>query len=334
MFDLNVGSGIRFFDKICIDPKRKPSEEIVVISHAHSDHSSAAKSNKSKYVLSKATYDLLERKFELHPNVQKASLNSILDFEDFELSLHNSGHILGSSQTQIISKKTGKKTIITGDLKLQDSLIQKKADVLDSDFLVIESTFGLPKYVFPEREQIYNEIGKWIKQEVKNRKFVILCGYSLGKAQELTKIVNEFTDETPLVHEKAFGFNQIYEKYLKLGDYMKLDHNLKDSNVLIMPPNLASPTLQEFLHFHLNKKISSAIATGWNFNRRLFDRTFPLSDHADCQSLLEYVEQSNPKFVYTMHGYEKEFAYLINKKLGIPAQPLKELKQKSLGMFS
>ncbi|RLG70858.1 MAG: exonuclease, partial [Candidatus Iainarchaeum archaeon] len=49
-------------------------------------------------------------------------------------------------------------------------------------------------------------------------------------------------------------------------------------------------------------------------NFRLFDKAFPLSDHADFKQLLRYVEQSNAKRIYTYHGFAKEFASYLNKK--------------------
>ena len=38
------------------------------------------------------------------------------------------------------------------------------------------------------------------------------------------------------------------------------------------------------------------------------DALFPLSDHADYEDLLRYVEQVSPRIVYTLHGYAEEFA--------------------------
>jgi len=156
----------------------------------------------------------------------------------------------------------------------------------------------------------------------------------LGKSQELTKVVNEYTGITPLVHDSVFRNNAVYEKHgTKLGDYIQLDHNLKDSSVLIMPPSLVNHNILQVLQFSLHKKIFSGMATGWSF-RNGFDTLFPLSDHADFGQLLHYVEQAEPKLVVTMHGFEREFASYVQRRLGIAARPLCEEGQKTITEFS
>ena len=49
---------------------------------------------------------------------------------------------------------------------------------------------------------------------------------------------------------------------------------------------------------------------------------------------IPFVEACNPKLVYTMHGFEKEFAFAIQRKLGIQAKPLSTAGQKLLAEFS
>ena len=167
-------------------------------------------------------------------------------------------------------------------------------------------------------------------------RFIVLSGYSLGKAQELTKFCNDFLGVHPLVHERIFENNQVYEKHgVKLGSYHKLNHNLNDSNVLIMPPMLVNRHLLSALEYSINKKVVSALATGW-FYRRGHDKVFPLSDHADFNSLIRYVEESSPSLVLTMHGFENEFARYVSRRLKIPARPVKAVgkKQKALVEFA
>ncbi|HYA33385.1 MAG TPA: MBL fold metallo-hydrolase RNA specificity domain-containing protein, partial [Candidatus Bathyarchaeia archaeon] len=67
--------------------------------------------------------------------------------------------------------------------------------------------------------------------------------------------------------------------------------------------------------------------SGWATSRgfkyfRGVDYAFALSDHADFQDLLRFVDGCNPEVVYTCHGFAKKFALLVHAHLGIDAIPL------------
>jgi Cft2 family RNA processing exonuclease len=324
--DFSFENGI-CFGNFAIDPERAKGAENVLITHAHSDH--VCLNEKSRFFFSKPTFELIESRYAKVNNPHAKDFKQKFKMPFGEVSLHNSGHILGGSQALVEGEKT---IAVTSDFKLQDSLVQKGAEILPCDTLIIESTFGLPCYKFPERKHVYEEMIKWINEKTK-KSFVVLAGYSLGKAQELTAVTSRLAGIAPIVHESVFTNNKVYEKLgVKLGDYIKLDHNLKESNVLIMPPSLVKPELLDVLEHTLQKKVFSAFATGWQ-HRGNFSKTFALSDHADFEQLLRYVKEADPKMVFTVHGYAREFANYINRRLGIPAKPLENNGQKILQEF-
>jgi len=324
---LSFDNGILIGKKLAIDPSRKKTRENVLISHAHSDH---VKLNKeSQYFFSKETGAIIESRYGKPAKAKALTIGKGTEIAGVKLSLHNSGHILGSASVLIEAEK---QIAYSGDFKTQDSLVQKGASPLNAEVLIMESTFGLPSFSFPEREQLYKEIGSWVKEKSKTG-FVVLAGYSLGKAQELTAICNQYAGISPLVHDSIWDNNEVYQKFgVKLGPCHKLDHNLKDSPVLIMPPSLVDHNLQQVLEYSLKKKVYTALATGWSY-RSSYNRIFPLSDHCDFSQLLEYVKQSEPKLVLTMHGYERELASYISRRLGITAKPISKQGQKVLSEF-
>ena len=314
-----------FFKDLCIDPHRLPKSKLAFLSHAHSDHVKLSK--KTEFLATPSTIDLVKSRYG-DAIFQSVELNKKTKVSDFELELKPNGHILGSAQALISSD--GKDSAFSSDFRLQDSLLFKGAEILKADTLVLETTFGSPQYVFPTQEEIVSDMTSWITKNAKDG-LVLLSGYSLGKAQELTRISNE-AGFTPLVHESIFDLNQIYQKYgVKLGGYEKLDHNLKDFSVLIMPPQLVDRHLFPTLEHFDKRKISSALATGWE-HKGAFDRTFKLSNHADFNDLIEYVTLSNPKLILTDHGFCEEFARKLNK-LGFNAKPLKQHKQQLISEF-
>lgn len=314
-----------FFGDLCIDPHRCPKEKMVFLSHAHSDHVKLSK--KSEFFATRPTIDLVRERFG-SAHFKEIGLNKREKFGDFELELYPNGHILGSAQAKFFSD--GREFAFTSDFRLQDSLFFKGAMPLPCETLVLETTFGSPEYCFPKQEDVVSEMVDWVKKSAKEG-LVLLSGYSLGKSQELTKIANE-AGHTPIVHDSVFEVNEIYARHgVSPGKYMRLDHNLKDSSVLIMPPQFVDRHLFATVEHFDKRKIFSALATGWT-HRGAFDRTFPLSNHADFNDLIAYVKAANPKLVLTDHGFCEEFARKLNR-LGYNARPLAQHKQKLMSEF-
>jgi Cft2 family RNA processing exonuclease len=299
----------------------------VLLTHAHADHVKLSKS--SNFFATPETIDLVNerKKIKYSPKFSSLPFNKPQKFDNFSLTLKPNGHLLGSSLVEINSETT---TTITSDFRLQDSLLFKGAVPKETDNLVLETTFGSPQYSFPSNKEVVNNITNFIETNA-SEKLVILGGYSLGKAQELTKISN-LAGFIPLVHKSIFNLNEIYSNHnIPLGKYKLLDHNLKDFNVLILPPHLVDRFLFSTIKHFDSREIISAVATGWP-QARGFDYTFPLSNHADYNDLISFVEQSNPKLVLTDHGFCSEFSRKLTR-LGYNSKPLKQHKQKGLFEF-
>ena len=312
-------------DELFIDSHGIRNKE-ALITHAHSDHAKTSSTN--TYYLTPETASLIQAD-EKTFKTKKIPFKKKFSLGEFECRFHSSGHILGSAQVEINNSTN---CVLTSDFKLQKSILFDGAQILPSEILIIETTFGTPEYDFPKRDVVYEDMIKWMNYQLRDNKFIVLGGYSTGKAQELTKVVNEFLGETPLVYKKIFEQNQVYEKEgVKLGNYLELNNNLKDANILIVPPHLINDNLLEALQHQLGKKVEPAIATGWGAYKY---KCFPLSDHADYNALLRYVKDSDPKLVLTTHGFEQEFARSVRRKLGINARPLSKAGQKTITEYS
>jgi putative mRNA 3-end processing factor len=55
------------------------------------------------------------------------------------------------------------------------------------------------------------------------------------------------------------------------------------------------------------------------------DYVFPFSDHCDFDELLEVIKKSKPEKIFTVHGFQVEFAKYLNL-LGYNAEPVNKLK--------
>jgi len=181
----------------------------------------------------------------------------------------------------------------------------------------------------------------WVAEQLKKGFSVILAGYKLGKAQELTKFVNTFFSTPPIVHPQIAQYNAVYEQHgISLGPYFvpsdsEAKELAKSPAIFILPPTLVNLNTISVLSSQYNRRFVTAFATGWanHFFGRSFTKSFVLSSHADFNQLLSFVAEVEPKQVFTMHGYAAEFARAIKRRLHIPAKPLPSTPQATLRSF-
>ena len=282
------------------------------ISHAHSDHVNCSKQIYS----SPETFDLLQ--------AMGKPVEHMGNGNEHNFSLHNAGHILGS--TQLAVETDGAKCVYTGDFKLVDGLTTKGAGIVECDTLMIESTYGLPEYVFPDREMVLGEMGKFAKSHADD--IIIFGSYEVGKAQELIKFLNSHCSVVPVVNRKISKFCKTYEKHGVKLEYAEAgtseaEELMKGGFSAVLPRKLINAEFKAMMEHAHHRKCYTAIATGWALKYSYgMDRMFALSDHADFRQICEYVEGSNAKKVICMHGYEEELATNLRER-GIDAHPFK-----------
>lgn len=283
---ISLNNSLIFLDPIV-------STNFSIVSHAHLDHSPYL--NLGKPITTKETEELIrvrEPSFKAFTVKQNKKIN----FEEFSIKLIDSEHILGSSMILVEEEE---KILYTGDFR------RREIDE-DVDVLIMETTYGLPNFIFPPLDEEVEKMIKWIKLQNLNGKKVEIGAYALGKAQEIIKILNE-NNIIPSVSKTIENFNKVYKKF---GEKLETD---KRSDVIIRP-----------LHEVLNNPLPNhahCLVSGWGIINRFPFKTFIISDHLDFKGLVEFVENVNPKIVYTFHGYSKEFADYLNKK-GYKAFPL------------
>jgi len=296
------------------------------ISHAHSDHLAALRKGKKRILASQETLALAGY-FDVAP----------LKFDGVKLELLNSGHILGSRQLKTEYDNTV--FIYTGDFKLQDGLTTKGAEVEKCDVLLIESTYGSPEMVFPDREFVYSSMAKWVKSNLERGAIVLLGGYPVGKAQELVKFSNKYLGVAPVVESSIEKACRVYEKFgVKLERIPvrsdEAEEVMRGSFLAVTIPQLANRSFCKKLESLYHRKVVCAVASGWALRYSYSaDRAFPLSDHADFNQLIEYVERASPKKVYCAHGETVRFASELRRR-GYDAKAIERASQMTLVDFS
>ena len=282
-----------------LDPKQP--DEKAVISHAHGDH--AVTGNKNVYctdgtaALMQLRYGKTAAKtFHTHQFHEPFFIGTV------KITLISAGHILGSAQ--VLMEYDGVRYLYTGDYKVQPDATCEPIDWLEADVLITESTFAHPDTQHPDP---VTEIQKL--NSIKSN--ILLGAYALGKSQRLINLISTHCPQKKiLVHHKIMPINQVYEKHgFHLGNYQVYGRKLmknQEEYVYIVPPFT-------FDSYFKATGVKRLFASGWkNLQTNEHDTLF-ISDHVDWNDILQCVNFTKPKQVWTLHG---DGTHLKNHFLG------------------
>jgi DNA ligase-1 len=279
--------------------------EFAFISHAHSDHTGRHR----EAILTEATSRLMRERMGEPPGREYVlPFRRPAKFRSFEIELLPAGHVLGSAQAFL--RSDAGTLLYTGDFKLRAGLSSERAQPVQAETLVMETTFGLPRYVFPPAEETIARVVQFCREALEDGVTPVLLGYSLGKAQEILSALAS-AGLPVLLHPSVWNMTQIYERMgVRFPVYEKFAPELVHGRVVICPPGAS---LRGIPHRRV------AMLTGWAMDagatyRLQVDAAFPLSDHADYDDLVRYVEIVQPRRVLTLHGFAREFARDLRAK--------------------
>ena len=163
----------------------------------------------------------------------------------------------------------------------------------------MEATFGKPEFRFPPQEKVLEAMLEFIEDCFNEGVVPLFFAYSMGKAQELMVLLGKARIELR-VHEHIAKAAAVYEKIgYRFGRYGVLREGERGEFAVIYPPSARrNPILSPL-------RARTALVSGWALKGSgSYDAGFPLSDHADYQDLIRYVEAVNPAEVYVIRGTE------------------------------
>jgi DNA ligase-1 len=295
------------------------------VSHAHGDHIG----NHAEVILTEVTARLMALRLPGHRREHRLAYQVPFAFRGSELTLFPAGHIHGSAQLFVESEQGS--LLYTGDFKLRAGRTAERIAWRAAETLVMETTYGLPRFVFPSTEEVINELIRFCRETIEDGATPILFGYSLGKAQEILSALHG-TGLRVSLHSSVYQMTKIYSnKFYPLPPFSLYREGNLAGSVLLCPPSANGTKLIQKI-----KPRRTAILTGWALNpgavhRFQCDAAFPLSDHADYPDLIRYVTLIQPKRVLTVHGYAREFAEDLRRR-GIEAWALGEGNQLELSI--
>src|SRR5882724_4656502 len=299
------------------------AKRFAFVSHAHSDHIAPHE----EIILSERTARLLQARMPGSRTEHVLPFGEQRRVRDIDLLLLPAGHIFGSAQ--LFLSNQGETLLYTGDFKLRHGKSAEAAEWRPADSLIMETTFGLPRYQFPPTEHVVAQIVAFCREAIEDGAVPVLLGYSVGKAQEILCSLDG-AGLTPMLHGSVYQITRIYEQFgQSFCKYVRYNPNDIAGKVLICPPSANRSHMLERIP---RKRV--AIISGWAVDphavyRYQVDTAFPLSDHADYDDLLRYVELVQPRRVLTLHGFAAAFASDLRAR-GFEAWALTEENQMEL----
>ncbi|MDO4558415.1 MAG: MBL fold metallo-hydrolase RNA specificity domain-containing protein, partial [Planctomycetia bacterium] len=177
------------------------------------------------------------------------------------------------------------------------------AELPRADVLIMESTFGDPRYRLPPRDTVIRQLCDMIQNTLESGRIPVIRAYALGKAQEVTRILSDAgfaVDQSPEVAE----ITDIYEK---CGVHVGRRHVVPPDEIPALDAVLIVPPRHDICSF-INRPETFRIAvTGWAIHPETaaklhVDAAVPLTDHADYDELFAAVERVQPSGIYCVHG--------------------------------
>jgi hypothetical protein len=227
--------------------------DAVIISHAHLDHCAilpflfkygydgpvycSAPTSTLMTLLQLDYLDVLSKQGMMAPYDQKDVRETVLHTTplrygvvtdiapDIRLTLHNAGHILGSSIVHLHIGEGLHNIVYTGDYKYARTMLLEPASTQFPrvETIITESTYGAPRDVMPSRIKAEEKLASIINQTFERKGKVLIPVPAVGRAQEIMLILDGYMKrglikEAPIFIEgmisEATAIHTAYPEYL------------------------------------------------------------------------------------------------------------------------
>jgi len=279
---------------LAVDVRRRQPRGF--ISHAHADHIAPHE----LALCTPATARLYKHRRGAHRKTKEIPFREPLEFGPLRLTTFPAGHCLGSAM--LLAEDSEKSLLYTGDFKLGPSATCIAAELPRADILVMESTFGQPRYRLPPREEVVGDLVRLVRETLSQDRTPVIHAYALGKAQEVTKLLTS-AGIPVLQHSLTFAVSEVYRECgVDLGDVAEFRESALPGHAVVTLPR----GMRGYRLAGITRPVSIAV-TGWAIDpstkfRQGVDHALPLSDHADFDQLLETAERVGASEIYCTHG--------------------------------
>lgn len=243
------------------------------------------------------------------------------------MEMHPAGHVLGSAQ--LLITRDGKRLVYTNDVNPRQTATAERARPIPCDTLVLPATYGLPMFRFPPREEVYEAIKTFVVRCLEDRATPVLIANQIGTAQELMRMLGE-AGYRLRVHRSIYDVAKVYRDLgVNLPGSRRFAGTPARDEVVIFPPILRKHASIRKLRKSQTAMVSgNAADPGYVFRHRV-DAAFPLSDTADYEDLITFIQETGAHEVYLSSGFIDEMSADLRSR-GIRVYSLVKPQQLSL----
>ena len=196
--------------QLAVDVRRRQPR--CFVSHAHADHIA----RHELALATPATAAIYRHRLGPRYRVLEMNYREPIEFGGLRLTAYPAGHILGSAM--LLAEDGEASLLYTGDFKLGPSVTAEPAELPHADVLVMECTFGRPRYQLPPRDESIAALLGIVRTALAAGRTPVVHAYPLGKAQEVTKLLTD-AGIPVLQHPTIYATSLIYQQFgVDLGD--------------------------------------------------------------------------------------------------------------------
>lgn len=145
-------------------------------------------------------------------------------FEDFTVSWHRAGHILGASF--ILCESKGVKLLFSGDIGRQaDPLMLPPVPIETTDYLIMESTYGDRLHSKIDTSDI---LAHHIRKTASHGGTIVIPAFAVGRVQEILYYLEKIKTEGKIPNIPIFLDSPMAENATDLWCKFKKEHKLSD----------------------------------------------------------------------------------------------------------
>ena len=244
---------------------------------------------------------------------------------NLQIELFPSGYVAGGASV-LVTLPSGHRVIHSGAFSWTRNASAESIETRTADTLILDATYGAPRYRFPDRSVVGIALVAWLRQVLESGGIPVLLVGCPGKAQDLGLLLAE--SGLPLrVHRLIRTWNRAYgDAGVPIPESPQFRGHPARGEVLLWPAHLRRSTAIRNLRGAQFAACTGAALDVGVEKRLKVNIAFPWSARADHDGLVRYADASRAREIVVV-GREADALAVSLQKVGRTITVLQESRQ-------